>query len=159
MANSTYPIQSLLSRLSSEYIETGFEVDNDKGIGGDIQDYDEAVEELAKLDRMLADLQVNGYVAVHYGAYRGWLPSIIDKIHDDKNSCKVWWIQQLSTENSFMRSDPNSVANHSEYGPIDIDIDNIVAVLDPPTLKSRYWSFSKANIDHVHQACAGKFGK
>ena len=69
MANSTYPIQSLLSRLSSEYIETGFEVDNDKGIGGDIQDYDEAVEELAKLDRMLADLQVNGYVAVYCGAY------------------------------------------------------------------------------------------
>ena len=29
---------------------------------------------------------------------------------------------------------------------IDINIDNIVAVLDPPTLKSRYWSFSKEKI-------------
>ena len=145
--------------MSSEYRETGFEVDDDTDIGGGIQDYEEAVEEAAKLDGMLADLQVNGYVAVHYGAYWGWLPSIIDEIHDDKNSCKVRSMQRLSTENSFMWPDPNSVANYSEYGPIDIDIDNIVAVLDPPTLKSRYWSFSKANIDHVHQACAGKFGK
>jgi hypothetical protein len=32
--------KSLLSRLSSEYRETGFEVDNDTDIGGGIQDYE-----------------------------------------------------------------------------------------------------------------------
>ena len=57
---------SLLSRLSSEYREIGFEVDNDTGIGGGIQDYEEVVREAAKFDEMLADLKVNGYVAVHY---------------------------------------------------------------------------------------------
>ena len=57
--------KSLLYRLSSEYRETGFEVDDDTDIGGSIQDYEEAVEEAAKLNGILADLQVNGYVAVH----------------------------------------------------------------------------------------------
>ena len=61
--------------MSSEYRETGFEVDDDTDIGGSIQDYEEAVEEAAKLDGMLADLQVNGYVAVHYGD--GYLASLM----------------------------------------------------------------------------------
>ena len=47
--------KSLLSRLSSEYRETGFEVDDDTDIGGGIQDYQESVEEAAKLNGMLAD--------------------------------------------------------------------------------------------------------
>ena len=92
------PIQKLLSRLTSEYRETGFYVDEDTSVGeGGNQVYEDAMEEAGKLEGTVADLKLNGYVAVYYGSYWGWLPGIVNEI--SHTTFIVRSMQQLSMDN------------------------------------------------------------
>lgn len=141
--------KSLLSRMSAEYRETGFdEVDETEvDVGGGIEAYEDAVEEAMELNGRIADIEVNNYVAVDYGAYWQWLPGVVEQIN--KTTCTIRSMKRLSTENSFTWPDLNEPAHRKDFGPVEINMNDILAILEPPTLKSRYWSFSNEDMKKI----------
>ena len=146
--------KSMLSRMTHDYrnaglvdtnaIEEKYTVDVD---GGN-ELYEDAIQEAMELDGRIADIKINDYVAVYYGAYWQWLPGVVVE-QIDESSCVIKSMKRSSTENSFTWPDLNEPGNSRDFRPLEIPTSDILAILDAPALKSRYWSFSNEDVNKV----------